>query len=717
MDDNPAIHEDFRKILGAKTSVQSRLADVESALFGSNTTAIERASFRIESAFQGQEALALVQKAEAEGDPFVMAFVDIRMPPGWDGVETLERIWQDAPELQAVICTAYSDYSWDDMVRKFGYADKLVILKKPFETVEVLQLAHALTRKWSLGHQAKLRVEDLDHRVQQRTEELLASNKKLHLEIEERAKIQEALRLSEERFSKAFKTSPIAMAILQSSDCRFLDINQVFEELTGYTSVQILQHTQKDLQLLTKSPELVDADAFSLEDRLRNQSCVLRRSDGTFRQALVSTEPLELGGIHSLIVTVEDVTEQLKLESQLRQSQKMEVVGRMSAGIAHEFNNLLTVIQGDVGLLKSVKLDAAGVQALLDQIMQASLRAANLTRQLLAFSRKQVLQPKRLNISEVVQNMKKMLGRLISEKFEIRMQCPNELPPVLADEGGIEQILVNLVLNARDSMPTGGIIQIETEATEWDETTVSRHPDARTGKFVCLTVSDRGCGMEAKVLNHIFEPFFTTKEVGKGTGLGLSTILGIVKQHDGWIDVSSEVGRGSSFRIYLPACNGIPAPRSDNHTDYLALRESGQGETVLVVEDESSVCDLACSALEKHGYKVIRAADGPEAIQAWERSSEPVDLLLTDIVMPSGMSGSELAKELQTRNAQLKIIFTSGYSTEIIHEDSFRPNEINFLPKPYDLQTLLKSVRQCLNSGTPGRSRNSSDLIVEPTVA
>ncbi|HKI69304.1 MAG TPA: response regulator, partial [Verrucomicrobiae bacterium] len=266
-------------------------------------------------------------------------------------------------------------------------------------------------------------------------------------------------------------------------------------------------------------------------------------------------------------------------------------------------------------------------------------------------------------------------------------------------------------------MPTGGIIQIETEATEWDETTVSRHPDARTGKFVCLTVSDRGCGMEAKVLNHIFEPFFTTKEVGKGTGLGLSTILGIVKQHDGWIDVSSEVGRGSSFRIYLPACNGIPAPRSDNHTDYLALRESGQGETVLVVEDESSVCDLACSALEKHGYKVIRAADGPEAIQAWERSSEPVDLLLTDIVMPSGMSGSELAKELQTRNAQLKIIFTSGYSTEIIHEDSFRPNEINFLPKPYDLQTLLKSVRQCLNSGTPGRSRNSSDLIVEPTVA
>ncbi len=498
VDDNPAIHDDFRKILGAKTPVQSRLANVEAALFGQNTATVERGSFRIESAFQGQEALALIQKAVEENDPFEMAFVDVRMPPGWDGVETLERIWEHVPDLQAVICTAYSDYSWDDMVRKFGYADNLVILKKPFETVEVLQLAHALTQKWALGRQAKLRMEDLDHMVQQRTGELVASNKKLHEEIEGRAKIQEALRLSEERFSKAFKTSPIPMAIQQCSDQRFLDVNQGFIELTGYPAEQLLEHTDKELRLLAKGQELDASSLFLLMGRLRNQSCVLRRGDGTFRQTLVSTEPLDLGGTPCLIVIVEDVTEQLKLESQLRQSQKMEVVGRMSAGIAHEFNNLLTVIQGDVGLLKSVKLDAAGVQALLDQIMQASLRAANLTRQLLAFSRKQVLQPKRLNISEVVQNMKKMLGRLISEKFQIQMRCPDELPAVLADEGGIEQILVNLVLNARDAMPSGGIIQIETGLVVLDENTVSKHPDARVGKFVCLTVSDQGCGMDER---------------------------------------------------------------------------------------------------------------------------------------------------------------------------------------------------------------------------
>ncbi len=220
-----------------------------------------------------------------------------------------------------------------------------------------------------------------------------------------------------------------------------------------------------------------------------------------------------------------------------------------------------------------------------------------------------------------------------------------------------------------------------------------------------------------EVLGHIFEPFFTTKDVGKGTGLGLSTILGIVKQHDGWVDVSSTVGSGSIFKVFLPARNGTPASRSNTNAGDTALQESGKGETVLVVEDEPSVCELACSALQKHGYKVIRAADGPEAIQAWERSSAPVDLLLTDMVMPSGMSGGELAKKLQAKYPQLKIIYTSGYSPEIIHEDSLRPNEINFLPKPYDLQALLKIVRHCLNPHSSEQNRKRLIQLVEPAAA
>jgi PAS domain S-box-containing protein len=696
VDDNPAIHEDFRKILGPKSKIQSRLDDVEASLFGKTVTPIERDGFRIDSAFQGQEALKLIQKALHEGDPFVLAFVDVRMPPGWDGIETLEHIWQCSPELQAVICTAYSDYSWDEMTRRLGQTDNLLILKKPFETVEVLQVAHALTQKWTLARQAQLRMDELDQMVRRRTDELVSANWKLQQEVEERTRAQEALRASEERFSKAFQASPMPSAIQRCADRRFLDANQSFLALCGYTAEQLLQHTGQELQLWAKGLAQ-DSSAFSPESRLRNQSCLLRRSDGTTRQTVLSTEPLQLGATPCLLLLVEDMTEHLKLEAQLRQAQKMEVIGRMAAGVAHEFNNILTIIQGDVGLLQSATTSTLDRRALLDQIMQASQRAASFTRQLLAFSRKQVLQPRLVNISAIVQRMKKMLGRLIGEKFEISLQCSNELPSALADEGGLEQILINLVLNARDAMPEGGSIKIATELAVLDDAAAANSENARAGRFVCLIVADQGCGMNAQVLARIFDPFFTTKEIGKGTGLGLSTIHGIVKQHEGWIEVTSEVGRGSTFRIYLPACNAVSAPspaRAENNPPI----ESGKGEIVLIAEDEAAVRELACAALQKCGYQVLQATNGPEAIKVWE-NCPTISLLLTDMVMPNGMSGGELAKILQSRNPQLKIIYTSGYSSEILRQDALVTQGINFLPKPYDLETLLKAVRLCLDDG------------------
>src|ERR1051325_6270281 len=438
VDDNPAIHEDFRKILGAKSQTHPRLDNIEAELFGQAGSAAERSGFRIDSAHQGQEALALIQQAMQQDDPYVLAFVDVRMPPGWDGIETLERIWQCAPELQAVICTAYSDYSWDDMTRRLGHTDNLLILKKPFETVEVLQLAHALTQKWTLARQAKLRMEDLDRMVRQRTEEL---------------------RVSEERFSKGFHSSPNPAAILNGVDRKFLGANQSFVDLSGYAPEHLVKHTDRELALWTRDS---DADAGAApEGRLRNQSFVMRRSDGSSRQILLSAEPINLGATPCLLLNVEDITDQLKLEAQLRQSQKMEVIGRMAAGIAHEFNNVLTVIQGDVGLLQvagnSPTLDR---NALLNQIMQASQRAASFTKQLLAFSRKQGLQPRLLNLSATVTNTRKMLARLLGEKYEIKLQCPAEIPSVMADEGGIEQILINLALNARDAMPNGGVLEL-----------------------------------------------------------------------------------------------------------------------------------------------------------------------------------------------------------------------------------------------------------------
>ncbi|MFO1476554.1 MAG: response regulator [Verrucomicrobiota bacterium] len=696
VDDNPAIHDDFRKILGAKSDAQSRLEDVEASLFGDGTGGAERAGFRIDSAYQGKEALAQIQKAMEEQDPYVMAFVDVRMPPGWDGVETLERIWQCCPELQAVICTAYSDYSWDDMTRRLGHTDNLLILKKPFETVEVLQLAHALTHKWVLARQARLRMDDLDRMVRQRTEELVVANQTLKQEFDEHVRIQDELRISEERFSKAFRSSPFPIAIQNIADGRFLDANPSFLELSGYSPEYLAQTPATETQLWWKGGDSNSA-SFVPEGRLRNQSCLLRRRDGSHRQTLLYTEPLSLGGTACLLLIVEDITDQIKLEAQLRQSQKMEVIGRMAAGIAHEFNNILTVIQGDVGLLQSAGAMQVDRPALLEQIMQASKRAAAFTRQLLAFSRKQVLQPHLLNLSAVVQHTRKMLGRLIGEKYEIHVECPDDIASVLADEGGMEQILINLALNARDAMPEGGSIRIRTEIAEFGPDASSHHPEAKPGRFVCLSVSDTGCGMSEQVMARIFDPFFTTKDVGKGTGLGLSTIHGIVKQHEGWIDVRSDLGKGTTFLIYLPSCNAPATPTAP--APEIKPAEPGRGETILVVEDESAVRELACAALQKRGYEVLKAANGPQAVQVWEQNPGRIHLLLTDIVMPSGMNGSELAKILQARNPQLKVIYTSGYSPEILKKDSLYVKGVNFLPKPYDPQTLLKAVRTCLDGG------------------
>ncbi len=677
VDDNPAIHEDFRKILGARSDSHSRLDNIEAELFGESSEPVDRTGFRIDSAHQGQEALAMIQKALQEGDPYVLAFVDVRMPPGWDGIETLERIWQCSPELQAVICTAYSDYSWDDMTRRLGQTDNLLILKKPFETVEVLQLAHAMTQKWTLARQAKLRMEDLDRMVRQRTDEL---------------------RFSEERFSKAFHCSPNPALILSCADRKFLDVNQTFLDLSGYTSEQLTTQTDQELRLWVKGAES-DAGQFLPEGKLRSLSCQLRRSDGTIRQIILSSEPVNLGPTPCLLLVAEDISDQLKLESQLRQAQKMEVIGRMAAGIAHEFNNVLTVIQGNTGLLQTASANMLDRNALLNQIMQASQRAASFTKQLLAFSRKQVLQTRLLNLSLVVQNTRKMLSRLLGEKYNIEVNCPNELPSVMADDGGIEQVLINLALNARDAMPKGGNIKITTDVCTIDEATAAVNPEARPGRFVQLTVADNGCGMEPQVIARIFDPFFTTKEVGKGTGLGLSTIHGIVKQHEGWIDVTSEMGHGSQFKIHLPACDAAPASVKSSLLDQQALPEPGKGETVLVVEDEVAVRELACSALQKRGYQVLKAANGPEAISIWDRSTRPVDLLLTDMIMPCGMTGGELGRILQEKNPQLKVLYTSGYSPEILRKDALFVQGINFLPKPYDFPTLLKSVRTCLEGG------------------
>ncbi len=570
VDDNTAIHDDFRKILAAETREANRFNNLEQALFGDASGAVSRATFRVDSALQGQEGLDLLNRALQENDPYLLAFVDVRMPPGWDGIETLSRLWQACPDLQAVICTAYSDYSWDELTRQLPRADNLLILKKPFDTVEVLQITHALTKKWELACQAKLRMEDLEQMVQERT--------------------------------------------------------------------SALQQT---------------------------------------------------------------MTDRLKLEAQLRHATKMEAIGCLAAGIAHEFNNLLTVIQGHAGLLRGTPHGAPNGVDSVERIMQASIHAASLTRRLLAFSRKQPLHLKPLDLSAAVKAMKPMLGRLLGENYPLELKCDSQPLSTFADDASIQQTLINLVVNARDAMPSGGTIRVSTSLMTVAEAEALQHLDARPGRFACLTVSDSGCGMKPEVIERIFDPFFTTKEVGQGTGLGLATVHGIVQQHRGWIQVTSQPGQGSTFRVFFPAWDGpsqlaLEAKAEGNRAIYC-----GNGEGVLLVEDEDTVREMARLALEHGGYRVFEAADGPQALEVWEKSPVRIELLVTDMVMPNGLSGASLARQLQARDPRLRTLFTSGYSSsaEAFQEDRSLLSGANFQPKPYDPITLLKTVKQCLEPG------------------
>jgi PAS domain S-box-containing protein len=707
IDDNPMIHEDFRKIL-CPVAQSAELEKAEAALFGETPALKAEAKFVVDSAYQGQEGLALVQRALAEDRPYAMAFVDVRMPPGWDGVETIGHIWRSYPDLQIVICTAYSDYSWEAIVQRLGQSDNLLILKKPFDSVEVLQLAHALTKKWVVTRQAQLRMSDLERLVRQRTGELQTANDKLQLEVEQRAEAEEALRLSEERFSKAFRSTPLPLAILAGKAETVLDVNESFLQMSGYERSEILRCCLRDLRFWTKPEEWENVlQRLAFSEPVRNRPCQVSRKNGARRDTLVSVEPFTIGQEPCLLLIAEDITERLRLENQLRHAQKMDAIGQLAAGVAHDFNNLLTIIQGHTSLqLGSGKLDPDAVKSL-QEVQRAAERAAALTRQLLAFSRKQVMQSKPLNASRVIEHLREMLARLIGEHIKLTCACPDHLPPVLADEPGIEQVVLNLVVNARDAMPKGGSIEIATQLVTLEEDAAEVNPEARPGRFICLSVSDTGCGMEPAVLNRIFEPFFTTKEVGKGTGLGLSTVYGIVKQHRGWVEVTSEVGQGSCFRVFLPSVDQA-ASASFSTTCFFRPRPVNQeGETVLVVEDNHPLRALACETLRRGGYRVFEAADAHEALRVWREIHCRIDLLLTDVVLPNRMSGVDLAKQLRTEDEKLKIILSSGYSPELEDDSLDLIEGVNFLPKPYAPKTLLKTVRCCLDT----------DLVRQPASA
>ena len=407
-----------------------------------------------------------------------------------------------------------------------------------------------------------------------------------------------------------------------------------------------------------------------------------------------------------VLVCLEDITHRKLLEAQLRQAQKMEAIGQLAGGVAHDFNNLLAVMRGNVDLLlMGPEPQGEENKDSLKQIVAATERAANLTRQLLAFGRKQVMQAQPFNLNEAIVNLTRMLKRIIGEDTEL--ECDYAAGPIFihGDVGMIEQVLVNLVVNARDAMPHGGKLRITTARVSRQEDYVQAQPEARVGEFACISVSDVGTGIPPEVLPRIFEPFFTTKGPGKGTGLGLAIVYGIIKQHQGWIEVKSQPGTGTRFDILLPP---IPAPVPIASADEANAMPRGGTERILLVEDELTVRTVTQRLLESFGYRVWPAESSKEALEIWRAHASEVNLLLTDIVMPGSLTGRELADQFHQENPQLKVIFMSGYSADVASGDTSFIDQIGgyFLPKPWASRIVLETVRRSLDDNAapkPGR--------------
>lgn len=524
-------------------------------------------------------------------------------------------------------------------------------------------------------------------------------------DISDRKAASEALRLSEVSFRSAIENAPYGI-YRASLEGRLLRVNPAFQKMLGYDSAEELQRIDPATDLYRDPLERQRLiERFAAGEGFTDEEVEWKRKDGTFMKARCSGWPVMADGKAptSFEIFAEDITEKRLLERQLYVAQKIEAVGRLSGGIAHDFNNLLGVIIGYSQVL--IKKLGAGNPLLehAEEIEKAGQRAASLTRQLLAFSRQQVLAPAVLNLNALITDMGKMLHRLLGEDLELEMKLGADIGRVKADQGQIEQVIMNLVINARDALPQGGNLVIETVNATLDEAYMRQHPGSKAGRFVMLSVTDSGTGMTPETLAHLFEPFFTTKERGKGTGLGLATVYGVVKQSGGYITVESELGKGSCFKVYLPEIDepvsvAVPAAPST---------ESFRGtETILLVEDADALRKLAFTLLDQNGYHVLAAASGLDALKLIEANPCKIDLLLTDVIMP-GINGRVLAERLAALQTGLKILYMSGYTDSTIADHGVLDAGTSLLHKPFSEEALIQKVREVLDSEKPSQSASN----------
>ncbi len=506
----------------------------------------------------------------------------------------------------------------------------------------------------------------------------------------EAVRLVRSLERSEERYRMLFEASPLPMWVYDAETLQFLAVNDAAIRHYGYTRQEFLGMTIKDIRPV----EDVEAVLASLRRSGGPGSPMPgtwrhRKRDGSVIDVEITAGRITFEGRRAALVLAHDVTDRLRLEERLSQAEKMEAVGRLAGGVAHDFNNLLTVISGYTEILLN-RPETTGREQL-GEIAHAAEQAAALTRQLLAFSRRQVLHPIVLDLNEIVAGMEPMLGRIIGEDVNVGVRLAPGLPAVEADRAQLERVILNLAVNARDAMPQGGRLTIETASVELDEDYVASRGEGTPGPNVLLAVSDTGVGMSEDVQRHLFEPFFTTKGPGAGTGLGLATVFGIVKQSGGSIYVYSEEGRGTTFKIYLPAATGTVEPGAAPDP----AAELGS-ETVMLVEDDESVRNLVRTMLETKGYEVLAAAGADEAERMCAARSGGVDLLLTDVVMPE-VNGRALAERLAAMSPSMRILFMSGYSDEAVYRHGEISPNAAFIEKPFTDRTLARKVREVLD--------------------
>jgi PAS domain S-box-containing protein len=624
------------------------------------------------------------------------------MPPGWDGVETTSRIWQVCPDTQIVLCTAYSDYSWEEMIAKLSPGDRLVILKKPFDPVEVLQLAAALTEKCRLAQEARIQMSQMETKVYQRTTVLQKTNEHLQTQIWERQRAAEALRESEERYQLLFRENPLPMYVVDLKTLAFLAANEAAVQGYGYSEEELLSMTLKDLHCTADIPMLLDR--FSEGNARRPSNGFItrhRKKDGGIITVEISSRVINFKGREAKLALANDITEKKKLEAQFLRAQRIEGIGTLASGMAHDLNNILAPILMSAGTLRW-GLSPEEQEKAISRIEISVKRGAGIIQQVLTFGRGLNGERAALHAGELVEEVVRIVGRTFPKNIAVSAQVEDGLCTVMGDRTQIHQVLLNLCVNARDAMPNGGKLTVQGRNITLTETRPALPSPAPPGNYLLLEVSDTGCGISPEDRERIFDPFFTTKEVGKGTGLGLSTVLGIVKSHHGAVMVESEMGKGTTFQALLPASTEV-APGTAAHVSPDLPR--GEGEAVLIVDDEPDIISGMKALLEQQNYRVMMAQNGVEALAVIDKHGADIQAVVTDIMMPE-MDGVELIRELRRKQPRLQIMASSGLGTE--KGGSFRAQELEvlgvktFLTKPYDVAKLLTALHDLLrNSKSP----------------